>query len=121
MLTVDYAFYTDVYRGTLPEAAFDRLSLSASACLGEFTQGGVPDDPDRLGPEAALRVRLAFCAVLEARAEQEERAGIAAETNDGISVTYVTGEAQRSRELYAAAAAFLGPTGLLYRGVELQC
>ena len=43
------------------------------------------------------------------------------ETNDGVSVTYVAGisnSKSEGRRLYEAAALFLGPTGLLYRGVR---
>ena len=42
-------------------------------------------------------------------------------TNDGVSVTYVAGisnSKSEGRRLYEAAALFLGPTGLLYRGVR---
>ena len=51
---------------------------------------------------------------------QEHGGGVAAETNDGISVTYVAGAGVKSegRRLYEAAALFLANTGLLYRGVD---
>ena len=51
----------------------------------------------------------------------EQGGGIASETNDGVSVTYVAGISNsktEGRRLYEAAALFLGPTGLLYRGVR---
>lgn len=118
MLTVDYGFYAGTYKGTRTEAEFDRLAVFASAYIEEITLGRVPDDPDELEDEdAALRVRLAFCAVVDTHGAQEVSAGIASETNDGISVSYVADEALRRRSLYNAAAVYLGATGLLFRGV----
>ena len=118
MLRVSYEFYTSAYKGSRTEAEFNRLSAFASAYIGEITLGRVPDDPDELEDEdAALRVRLAFCAVVDTHGAQEASMGIASETNDGISVSYVADEALRRRSLYNAAAVYLGSTGLLYRGV----
>ena len=118
MLTVDYDFYTGTYKGARTAADFNRLAVFASAYISEITLGRVPDDLGALGDEdAALRVRLAFCAVADTYGGQAASAGIASETNDGISVTYVSDDALRRRALYNAAAVYLGSTGLLYRGV----
>ena len=117
MVSVDYAFYRDAFGGTRTEAEFARLAPFAGAWLGEITSGRVPEDLTELSDDEALRVRLAFCAVIDTHGEQEAVAGVAAETNDGISVTYTADEGDRRRRLYDAAAVYLGTTGLLYRGV----
>lgn len=118
MLTVDYAFYIGTYKGTRTKEEFDRLSFFASAYIGDITLGRVPDDPGDLEDEdAALRVRLAFCAVLDTHGDQGASEGIASETNDGISVSYISDDTVRRRALYNTAAVYLGSTGLLYRGV----
>lgn len=119
MLTVDYEFYRDTYKGVRPESEFSRLSVFASAYIDEITLGRVPSDLEGLDEETILRVRLALCAVADTRGDQEAAgAGIAAETNDGVSVSYVTDDAVRRRMMYANAAVYLGPTGLLFRGVS---
>ncbi len=115
MLTVDYAFYTDTYYGALTEDEFTRMSVFASAYLDELTMGRITEG---LSGDDQRAVKLALCAVCDARAVDEKRDGIAAESNDGISVSYVTGGADTGvSRLYNAAAPYLAPTGLLYRGV----
>ncbi len=111
MMTVDYAFYTDTYHGALTEDGFSRASVFASAYLDELTMGRITD---RLGEKDRLAVKLALCAVCDARAVDEQRDGIAAESNDGISVSYD----KSTGRMYNAAALYLASTGLLYRGVE---
>ena len=90
MLTVDYDFYCGVFHGKMPREDFERLSVYAAAYLDAYLLN-------------------------------EQGGGIASETNDGVSVTYVAGISNsktEGRRLYEAAALFLGPTGLLYRGVR---
>lgn len=119
MLTVPYDFYETEYNGVRDLAEFNRLAPFASAYIGEITCGRVPDNPDDLDNEdTAMRVKLAFCSVLDLYGDQEPSNGIASETNDGISVSYVTDAGYRRQALYNAAAIYLGITGLLYRGVS---
>ena len=118
MAYADYTYYSTEYGGAMPESEFKRLSRQASAYLDSVTF-------ERIAPElpTALmgKVKDACCAVADAYLLNEQGGGIASETNDGISVTYVAGvsnaktENQRLRE---AAALYLGGTGLLYRGVN---
>ena len=39
MLTVDYEFYTETFRGQMAEEDFKRLAVYASAYLDELTMG----------------------------------------------------------------------------------
>lgn len=118
MVYADYDYYTSVYGGTMPEADFNRLSRQASAYLDRVTfdriDAGLPDS-------VMGRVKDACCAVADAYLLNENGGGIASESNDGISVHYVTGVSTAKSEnqrLKEAAALYLGNTGLLYRGVD---
>lgn len=118
MLTVDYNFYLGVYRGKMPMEDFWRLSVYASAYLDDLTMGRTAGE---LPAETEGKAKMALCAVADAYRLNEQGGGVASETNDGISVTYVAGAGSaktEGRRLYEAAALFLGPTGLLYRGVR---
>ena len=121
MLDVTYGFYTDTYHGTLAEDDFERALVYASAWLDDLTMGRVSDG---LSDDMQQRVRLAVCAAVDARSTNEKREGVSSESNDGVSVSYVTGGAGgasavniEARRLYEAAVPFLAGTGLLYRGV----
>lgn len=117
MLIADYKFYTDTYHGKMSQEDYDRLTVYAAAYLDELTMGRINED---LPAAVMTKANLALCAVADAYRLQEQGGGVASETNDGVSVTYVAGSQVKSegRRLYEAAALFLGPTGLLYRGVR---
>jgi hypothetical protein len=102
----------------MTEADFTRLSVYATAYLDELTMGRTAGT---LPEETEERAKKALCAVTDAYKLNEQGGGVASETNDGISVTYIAGISNSKtdgRRLYEAAALFLGPTGLLYRGVR---
>lgn len=117
MNAVDYSFYTERFGGKLPAEDFMRLRPYASACLSELTCGRTDGE---LSDDLAERVRYAHCALVDAWDVNERGGGIASESNDGISVTYVASHSAKSegQRLYEAAALFLGGTGLLFRGVR---
>lgn len=118
MIYADFSYYRDTYCGEMAEGDFKRLSRSASAYLDSVTLDRIPSVTDEKIME---RVREACCAVADVLLRKEQRDGIAAESNDGVSVTYVTytsGTNANERWLYQAAVLYLGNTGLLYRGVE---
>lgn len=118
MLTADYKFYTETYHGKMEQAEFDRMAVLSSAYLDELTMGRTSGT---LTADVEERAKLAFCSVADVYLLNEQGGGIASETNDGVSVTYVAGISNsktEGRRLYEAAALFLGPTGLLYRGVR---
>lgn len=118
MVYADFAYYSEEYGGTMLEADFKRLSRQASAFLDKVTFNRIAVGQ----PEAVMeRVKAACCAVADAYLLNEQGGGVASETNDGVSVTYVSGvsnaktDNQRLRE---AASLYLAHTGLLYRGVD---
>ena len=99
----------------MAEGDFKRLSRSASAYLDSVTLDRIPSVTDEKIME---KVKDACCAVADVLLLKEQRDGIAAETNDGVSVTYATEGKTDEERLYQAAVLYLGNTGLLYRGVE---
>lgn len=118
MVYADFTYYAGEYGGTMPEADYRRLSRDASAYLDRATFHRIDSNqPDQI----MEKVRAACCAVADAYLLNEQGGGVAAETNDGISVTYVAGisnaktDDQRLRD---AAALYLAHTGLLYRGAD---
>ena len=115
MIYADFSYYKDTYCGEMAEGDFKRLSRSASAYLDSVTFDHIAAVTDEKIME---RVREACCAVADALLRKEQRDGIAAETNDGVSVTYATEGKTDEERLYQAAVLYLGSTGLLYRGVE---
>ena len=109
-MSFSYAFYRDSYHGTLTEAELQRAEVPARAYLGRITCGRAAFEDER--------EKLALCAVCDAVALEQQGGGLAAETNDGVSVTYALPRTGGSAARYRAAADFLAGTGLLYRGVE---
>lgn len=115
MIYADFSYYKDTYCGEMAEGDFKRLSRQASAYLDSVTFDRIAAVTDEKIKE---KVREACCAVADALLRKEQRDGIAAETNDGVSVTYATEGKTDEERLYQAAVLYLGNTGLLYRGVE---
>ena len=107
----DWEFYTTEYGGVIAEADFVRLARLASAYLDRITLGQIGAE------EWAEAAANACCAVAEAMHCIEMGGDKAAETNDGISVTYAARDTKSDgRRLREAAGLWLDDTGLLYRG-----
>lgn len=93
MAYADYGFYRNVYRGTLSEADFVRLSERASDYIDGRTdyilkRAGIPD-------EMSERVKKACCALADT-IKGNERGGVKASEKVGNhSVSYAAG-AQRT-------------------------
>ena len=115
VIYADYKYYKGTYYGKMAEEDFARLSRQASAYLDHVTFGRIQTVTDEKIME---KVKDACCAVADAFLLNENGGGIAAETNDGISVTYVNGTGSNTddQRLYQAAVLYLGRTGLMYRG-----
>lgn len=114
--TVAYTFYTDTYGGTLAEDTFLRHRVHATALLRQYTGGRA----EREGVDESA-VSLALCALCDALERNEQGGGIASESNDGVSVSYVAGVSKAKTDdgrLFDAAMRFLGTSGLLYRGED---
>ena len=114
-MTVDYSFYAGSFHGTLSESEFARCAVFAAAYLDELTGGKCSGS---LPEQTLAKAKMAFCAVADAHAANERGGDIAAESNDGVSVSYRSAATDPAQRLYDAAAVYLASTGLLYRGVR---
>lgn len=111
----DYAFYTETFKGTMPEADFCRLAERAQAYLDGCTFGRAKayDDAENL-------LKHAGCALADIYLKFENGGGIASEKVGNISVNYVAGISNsetQGQALDDAARMYLSGTGLLYRGI----
>jgi hypothetical protein len=113
----NFEYYKGAYCGEMAEKDYDRLSRQASAYLDFITYDRIKKVTDETIME---KVKDACCAVADTLLLNEQGGGIAAETNDGVSVTYVNGTGSKTDEqrLYGTALIYLGHTGLMYRGVD---
>ena len=95
MIYADFSYYKDTYCGEMAEGDFKRLSRQASAYLDSVTFDRIAAVTDEKIME---KVREACCAVADALLRKEQRDGIAAESNDGVSITYVTYTSETNAE-----------------------
>ena len=111
----DFYYYLSEFGGTMAADDFHRLSRQASAYLDHVTFDRIKSVTDE---SVKAKVKDACCAVADVYLLNEQGGGIASETNDGISVTYVNGTGSKTDEqrLYQTALIYLGHTGLMYRG-----
>ena len=107
---VDYAYYTDIFKGVaVPSPAlFNSLEVRAAAYVKKATFGRITEVTDD--------IKNAVCAAAEVYAGYAGREGKASENNDGYSVSYTDSKMLNS-ELLQAVTMFL-PDGLLYRGLS---
>lgn len=96
MAYADYAFYKNVYRGSLSEAEFVRLSERASDYIDSRTdyilkKAGIPEDMSE-------RVRKACCALADT-IRGNERGGVKTSEKVGnYSVSYAAGTQRSSAQ-----------------------
>lgn len=123
-LYADYEYYTSTYKGNLAKEEFEKSIMKASAYVRRITFGRADDNMEM------EEVKLAACSVCDLIANDEKvrskhsGRAITSENTDGYSVSYESGGNGETaddllcKKMYNTAALFLGPTGLLYMGVE---
>lgn len=123
----DYAFFIEQYGGAMDEESFRKAIIGASQYIRYITMNR-SDNTD------AEEIKYAACAVADVYystiiAEQSGKgSGKKSENIDGYSVTYITdrtdGETVESvfkKKAYETVKPWLGPLGLLYKGVRHKC
>lgn len=123
----DYAFFIEQYGGAMDEESFKKAIIGASQYIRYITMNR-SDNTD------AEEIKYAACAVADVYystiiAEQSGKgSGKKSENVDGYSVTYITdrtdGETVESvfkKKAYETVKPWLGPLGLLYKGVRHKC
>ena len=113
---VSFEFYQEVYHGSIADDKnFDNAELESEAFIDMITFGRI----GRL-EEIPDCVKFAICSVTDAMVKFSEsrKNNVASESNDGYSVTYVSGvtDADCNREMQSRARRWLANTGLMYRG-----
>jgi hypothetical protein len=109
----DYAFYTDIYYGSLiPEKAFPEMAQRAGEYLACLQRNY------RVSADGRDCLNMAICAIAESLyAHSKRRGGITAAAVGEASVHYMAardGDRQLCRELYEKASIYLQ----ICRGVE---
>ena len=125
----DYAFFIEEYGGTMDEESFKIAIIGASQYIRYITL-------NRSDKSDAEEIKYAACAVADVYystiiAEQSgnsKASGKKSETIDGYSVTYIadrtdgeTVENVFKKKAYETAKPWLGPLGLLYKGIKSRC
>lgn len=111
---MNYRDYLERYTGSeaIPEKDFEFYREKAQGLLRDFTYGRSDDcDLDEVMYAAVEIAQLLF--------EGGSRRGIVSESNDALSVTYSEGY-DDVKEAYKIARSWLGNTGLMYSGVDMQ-
>lgn len=113
----NYEWYLMNYSGNVPEKEFERLAAKASSYI----------DAETLGRAAVLKetdpryiaVKRCCCELVDEIYSEEQGGGIASESNDGVSISYVKGISNTKstdEKLYIVLLRCLARTGLMYRG-----
>ena len=112
--------------GTAEEADFSRLEALASQLVDRATHGRIRDETPLRGV-----VKCALVQLIDAQARSDAHDGreVAAMSNDGVSVTYATGDGDASNALRIRQGVILRAwldgevtkdgVNLLYAGVEV--
>lgn len=135
MIYADYEYYSGTYAGNIPEELFTRLAVRASSYLDYYTQGKAEKNADLNEVKMCCCALVDKYAVIDAAQETAIKnmvkahgadVTIKSETVGGYSRTMATGEEEAAAALNVAqmadkllaqtCTAYLGHTGLLYRG-----
>ena len=121
---VDYAYYASEYGGEIiPEKKFSGYERLAEAYIRKITyvRGDIFSTESDMVKDAVCAVADVYCSYDQ---KQASAGMVKSENNDGYSVTYVTeqtdgqtAEEVLRKKAYAAASAYLLPTGWLSRKV----
>lgn len=123
----DYAFFIEQYGGAMDEESFRKAIIGASQYIRYITMNR-SDNTD------AEEIKYAACAVADVYystiiAKQSGKGSEKKSENiDGYSVTYISdrtdGETVESvfkKKAYETVKPWIGPLGLLYKGVRHKC
>jgi hypothetical protein len=109
----NYSYYTDTYKGIMPEEDFNRLNLQASAYIDQITFGRAA----RSHPEAVqTKIKDACCAVADILMKKEQGGELTSQTVGPWTKHFASSGKTLDQQQYDAALLYLGMTGLLYRG-----
>lgn len=109
---VDYEYYLTSYGGVeMPPLKFYALELRARKYIDTITFNRID-----YAKEVIEEVKLAICAVIDVLIKYDGKIIVSEKTGDN-SITYVTPNTSKEKEIYKEVKVYLADTGLLYRGV----
>lgn len=113
MIYADYTYYKDVYKGTLSEEDFNRLSRQASAYIDNITFGRA----SRNNPEKIQNmVKDTCCAITDLYYKSEQGGEVVSQSVGSWSKQYASSGKTIEQKLYNTAEMYLAITGLMYQG-----
>lgn len=95
----------------MPPLKFNALELRARKYIDTITSNKID-----YSLEISEEIKLAICAVIEVLIKYDGKIIVSEKTGDN-SVTYVTPDTSKEKEIYKEVKVYLADTGLLYRGV----
>ncbi len=110
MEIIDYAYYKEVYCGTLTEEEFDKVYPKACAYFMGATRGRAE--------ESDTSICFALCELCDIFYEERTRKNVKSESCDGYSVTYT--DTQNTYSLaWDVLTTYLESSGYLYGGSSI--
>lgn len=126
----NYAFYVEEYGGQLmDEESFKRAIIGATQYLRYITLNRSDlSERDEVKYAACAVADVYYSTVIAEQSGKGSGSGKRSETIDGYSVTYIadridgeTVESVFKKKAYETAREWLGPLGLLYKGIKSKC
>ncbi len=109
----DYAYYTDIYGGTMPVEDFKRLSRQASAYIDQVTFGRA----GRSHPQKIQnKIKDACCAVADVLKKKEDGGEVTSQTVGPWTKRFAESGKTLDQQQHDTVLLYLGNTGLMYRG-----
>ena len=107
---VDYEYYSVNYGGDeMPPMKFYALEIRARKYIDSMTFNRID-----YSKGVMEEVKLAICAVVSVKHDSKQ---IVSEKTGDNSVTYVTSNISKEKEMYKEVKMYLADTGLLFRGI----
>lgn len=116
---VDHDFYSNVYKGNMPLADFDRLSVKAEAKVNANTFGRLKKVPSCKIPD---EVKYCICALCEKMYKNSKGEGKQSETVGPHTVNYANNTSDAQNEDYLGiikeflSDVYINDVPILYRG-----
>lgn len=112
MICVDYNYYIKTYGGVeMPPMKFYALEIRARKYIDSMTFNRID-----YSKGVMEEVKLAICAVVSVINKHDSKQIVSEKTGDN-SVTYVTSNISKEKEMYKEVKMYLADTGLLFRGI----
>jgi hypothetical protein len=110
----DYTYYTETYKGNMPEEDFNRLSRQASAYLDSITFNRTALTTHNLIIQG--KIKDACCAVTDIILKKDQGGELTSQSVGSWSRQFASSGKTIDQQQHDAASLYLAPTGLMYQG-----